>query len=606
MQQRPQPIILALLAVGIGALLLFAFLNRGPDAGALTGPTWQLASITGQTPAYQGVIPAAEQSRYTIAFADDGSFIAKADCNAVAGTLRIGSPRRHHDHARSEHARGLPGRFVREPLRTCARDRDDLGDRGRRVDADDGGRWDRHVRGRLDRGRGPDGDGVARRRVRLRRRRRRPAPTPSPTPTPDAPSPTPQPDRRRPARRRPPTDADRDDRADGSADAGAHAHPDADAHADPGTDARTDPGPSATTSSARAGSSSRSPPGIPCRRAPSPRPSAPSTRSRLPRVARSARPPTATRSTGTWTATTDGGLIDRAQPVDRSSPARKGPTVTSTSWPSANSAQLTWSPYWMAIATSRIPPEAAARRRSTRCSSVQPSAGRDPGGRTLYFSLSIRACAGSQPCHDGDRALLVTAAAGSRRTMAGNDRQGDAPPMPHVATSTADLLSTIRGAAHLDGDLLVIDDEAAFRSDRHPRPRLDGGVLDRRGDDRGRPVDRLGGEPGARRARAPASRSSTRRAAAARCRASRCRPSTCGPRPSTWRGPRSRRPPAPTSVRSSSRSPAASRPTRSSGRSTSRPRSWPARSRPAGGRRSSSRATTTSSTPRSTPPTPRR
>jgi fructose/tagatose bisphosphate aldolase len=36
--------------------------------------------------------------------------------------------------------------------------------------------------------------------------------------------------------------------------------------------------------------------------------------------------------------------------------------------------------------------------------------------------------------------------------------------MPHVATSTADLLSTIRTAAHLDGDVLVIDDEGAFRS----------------------------------------------------------------------------------------------------------------------------------------------
>jgi fructose/tagatose bisphosphate aldolase len=35
--------------------------------------------------------------------------------------------------------------------------------------------------------------------------------------------------------------------------------------------------------------------------------------------------------------------------------------------------------------------------------------------------------------------------------------------MPHVATSTADLLETLRPAAHLDGDLLVIDDEAAFR-----------------------------------------------------------------------------------------------------------------------------------------------
>jgi fructose/tagatose bisphosphate aldolase len=36
--------------------------------------------------------------------------------------------------------------------------------------------------------------------------------------------------------------------------------------------------------------------------------------------------------------------------------------------------------------------------------------------------------------------------------------------MPHVASSPADLLETIRGTAHLDGDLLVIDDEAAFRS----------------------------------------------------------------------------------------------------------------------------------------------
>src|SRR6187397_1946732 len=88
-QQRSQSIIIAVLGVAIGALLLFAFLNRGPDAGALTGPTWQLAAITGQAPAYQGVVPAAEQSRYTIAFADDGSFLAKADCNAVAGTYEL-------------------------------------------------------------------------------------------------------------------------------------------------------------------------------------------------------------------------------------------------------------------------------------------------------------------------------------------------------------------------------------------------------------------------------------------------------------------------------------------------------------------------------------
>jgi fructose/tagatose bisphosphate aldolase len=35
--------------------------------------------------------------------------------------------------------------------------------------------------------------------------------------------------------------------------------------------------------------------------------------------------------------------------------------------------------------------------------------------------------------------------------------------MPHVATSPADLLETIRPAAHVDGDRLVVDDERAFR-----------------------------------------------------------------------------------------------------------------------------------------------
>jgi fructose/tagatose bisphosphate aldolase len=35
--------------------------------------------------------------------------------------------------------------------------------------------------------------------------------------------------------------------------------------------------------------------------------------------------------------------------------------------------------------------------------------------------------------------------------------------MPHVATSPADLIETLRGAAHLDGDRLVIDDEPRFR-----------------------------------------------------------------------------------------------------------------------------------------------
>ena len=40
--------------------------------------------------------------------------------------------------------------------------------------------------------------------------------------------------------------------------------------------------------------------------------------------------------------------------------------------------------------------------------------------------------------------------------------------MPHVATSPADLLATMRPAAHLDGDRLVIDDVAAFRDESRP------------------------------------------------------------------------------------------------------------------------------------------
>lgn len=47
--------------------------------------------------------------------------------------------------------------------------------------------------------------------------------------------------------------------------------------------------------------------------------------------------------------------------------------------------------------------------------------------------------------------------------MDGYDHPGDPHPMPHVATSPADLLDTIRPSAHLDGDRLVIGDEAAFR-----------------------------------------------------------------------------------------------------------------------------------------------
>src|SRR6187549_512448 len=45
----------------------------------------------------------------------------------------------------------------------------------------------------------------------------------------------------------------------------------------------------------------------------------------------------------------------------------------------------------------------------------------------------------------------------------GMNATGDTTSMPHVATSPTDLLATLSGAAHLDGERLLIDDETAFR-----------------------------------------------------------------------------------------------------------------------------------------------
>jgi heat shock protein HslJ len=52
----------------------------------LTGKNWQLTALTTKVPAFQGVIPAADQAKYTIEFKSDGTFAATADCNQVAGT----------------------------------------------------------------------------------------------------------------------------------------------------------------------------------------------------------------------------------------------------------------------------------------------------------------------------------------------------------------------------------------------------------------------------------------------------------------------------------------------------------------------------------------
>ncbi len=63
--------------------------SSSPSAASgagLTGKTWHLTAITEKVPAFQGVVPAAEQANYTIEFKSDGTFSAKADCNQLAGT----------------------------------------------------------------------------------------------------------------------------------------------------------------------------------------------------------------------------------------------------------------------------------------------------------------------------------------------------------------------------------------------------------------------------------------------------------------------------------------------------------------------------------------
>ena len=61
----------------------------GSPPAELVGRTWKLTGITETTPAFQGVVPEADQSNYTIEFQADGTFNARADCNEVAGTYEV-------------------------------------------------------------------------------------------------------------------------------------------------------------------------------------------------------------------------------------------------------------------------------------------------------------------------------------------------------------------------------------------------------------------------------------------------------------------------------------------------------------------------------------
>ncbi len=78
---------LTLIAVAVAATAMLAACSSSGSGSSLTGKDWHLTAITEKTPAFQGVVPTAEQANYTINFAaSGGTFSAKADCNQVAGT----------------------------------------------------------------------------------------------------------------------------------------------------------------------------------------------------------------------------------------------------------------------------------------------------------------------------------------------------------------------------------------------------------------------------------------------------------------------------------------------------------------------------------------
>lgn len=72
-------------ALAVTALAALSLVLAACGGSGLTGKTWQLTAITEKQPAFQGVVPEADQVRYTITFNSDGTYNATADCNVVNG-----------------------------------------------------------------------------------------------------------------------------------------------------------------------------------------------------------------------------------------------------------------------------------------------------------------------------------------------------------------------------------------------------------------------------------------------------------------------------------------------------------------------------------------
>jgi hypothetical protein len=80
---------LALFAIiGAAAILVFG----GHPAAGVTGVTWQWTAST--TRGVEAPVAVPDPTAYTIRFETDRTFLAKADCNTVAGTYRTIPPGR--------------------------------------------------------------------------------------------------------------------------------------------------------------------------------------------------------------------------------------------------------------------------------------------------------------------------------------------------------------------------------------------------------------------------------------------------------------------------------------------------------------------------------
>ncbi len=82
--RRQRGVVLAAMAFAAAGLLV-AGCGGSSD---LEGRQWLLTAVTERVPAFQGVVPAGEQWKYTITFNKDGTYQATADCNQVVGTFK--------------------------------------------------------------------------------------------------------------------------------------------------------------------------------------------------------------------------------------------------------------------------------------------------------------------------------------------------------------------------------------------------------------------------------------------------------------------------------------------------------------------------------------